>query len=59
MKNFKTVLGCISAFFIAIVFQANAMDLKLVPYVTGINAPLAMVQPKGDDRKSLSNSLVK
>lgn len=31
---------------------ANAeVKLKLEPYVTGINTPLAMVQPPGDDRK--------
>lgn len=27
------------------------MNVKLEPYVTGVNAPLAMVQPAGDDRK--------
>ena len=27
------------------------MKAKLEPYVTGVNTPLAMVQPKGDDRK--------
>ena len=37
MKNLKFVLGCISAFFMTIAFQANAVNLKLVPYVTGIN----------------------
>ncbi len=31
---------------------ANAeVKVKLEPYVTGVNAPLAMVQPTGDDRK--------
>ena len=31
---------------------ANAeVKIKLEPYVTGVNAPLAMVQPAGDDRK--------
>jgi glucose/arabinose dehydrogenase len=31
---------------------ANAdVKIKLEPYVTGINTPLAMVQPAGDDRK--------
>jgi glucose/arabinose dehydrogenase len=28
-----------------------AADIMLEPYVTGLNAPLAMVQPAGDDRK--------
>lgn len=27
------------------------VKVKLEPYVTGVNAPLAMVQPAGDDRK--------
>ena len=31
--------------------SANAAKVKLEPYVTGVNAPLAMVQPDGDDRK--------
>jgi glucose/arabinose dehydrogenase len=30
---------------------AYAVDIVLEPYVTGVNAPLAMVQPNGDDRK--------
>ena len=31
---------------------ANAeINIKLEPYVTAVNSPLAMVQPKGDDRK--------
>lgn len=30
---------------------AAAVDIQLEPYVTGVNAPLAMVQPPGDDRK--------
>ena len=40
-----------------VVMGASAVDanahvkIKLEPYVTGINAPLAMVQPPGDDRK--------
>ena len=51
MINLKFILGSITAFFITLAFQANAVNLKLVPYVSGINTPLAMVQPKGDDRK--------
>lgn len=32
--------------------DANAeSNIKLEPYATGLNAPLAMVQPAGDDRK--------
>ena len=30
---------------------AEGVKVKLEPYVTGVNAPLAMVQPDGDDRK--------
>jgi len=30
---------------------ANAAKIKLEPYVTGLNSPLAMVQPPGDKRK--------
>lgn len=33
------------------VTAANALEINLEPYVTGVNAPLAMVQPAGDDRK--------
>ena len=54
MRNLKTFLGYISAFIILVFAgtQANAkINLKLVPYVTGMNSPLAMVQPAGDDRK--------
>ncbi len=31
--------------------SAENVKIKLEPYVTGLNAPLAMVQPDGDDRK--------
>lgn len=31
--------------------NAENVKIKLEPYVTGLNAPLAMVQPAGDDRK--------
>src|SRR5690606_12315116 len=31
---------------------ANAVvNVRLEPYVTGVNAPMMMVQPEGDDRK--------
>lgn len=31
--------------------SADAVKIKLEPYVTGVNSPLAMIQPDGDDRK--------
>jgi len=31
--------------------SAKNVNIKLEPYVTGVNAPVAMVQPDGDDRK--------
>jgi len=31
--------------------DGHPVKIKLEPYVTGLNAPLAMVQPDGDDRK--------
>ena len=31
--------------------HAESVKIKLEPYVSGLNAPLAMVQPDGDDRK--------
>ncbi len=36
---------------LALSSSAFAVKVKLEPYVTGVNAPLAMVQPAGDDRK--------
>lgn len=44
-KVLLTVIGMAAA------TSASAIDIKLEPYVTGVNAPLAMVQPDGDDRK--------
>ena len=38
------------AAFIAMGSVANAIDIRLEPFVTGVNAPLAMVQPPGDER---------
>ena len=32
-------------------FAQAEVKIKLEPYVTGVNTPLAMVQPAGDDRK--------
>lgn len=40
-----------AGFLVAGSVQAEAVKIKLEPYVTGVNAPLAMVQPDGDDRK--------
>ena len=48
----KTISLCAGAAVIALSSAAaNAeVKVKLEPFVTGVNAPLAMVQPKGDDR---------
>jgi len=43
-----TTSGCMA---LGAVTAAQAADIVLEPYVTGVNAPLAMVQPAGDDRK--------
>ncbi len=53
MKLAKTLAMCVAgAAMLAVSGAANAeMKIKLEPYVTGVNTPLAMVQPKGDDRK--------
>ena len=49
MKNIYKILFTIIFTFAA--FSSNAAKLKLVPYAQGLNTPLAMVQPAGDDRK--------
>jgi glucose/arabinose dehydrogenase len=53
MKKLKHIAyaGLFAGAAIASANAAYAVDVKLEPYVTGVNAPLAMVQPKGDDRK--------
>ena len=53
MKLAKTLAMCVAgAAMLAVSSAANAeVKIKLEPYVTGVNTPLAMVQPKGDDRK--------
>lgn len=55
MMRTKTVmlgLATTLSFVLGGMTAANAeMNIKLEPYVTGLNAPLAMVQPAGDDRK--------
>ena len=43
------VSACAAALLTAGTAQAE-VKIKLEPFVTGVNAPLAMVQPKGDDR---------
>jgi glucose/arabinose dehydrogenase len=45
----KLVIGTIAAAALALPAQAQT-KVKLEPFVTGVNAPLAMVQPPGDDR---------
>ena len=49
----KTLAAClVGAAILAVSGAANAdVKVKLEPYVTGVNTPLAMVQPKGDARK--------
>jgi len=48
----KLPLLIVGASLLALAGTANAqVQVKLEPYVTGVNAPLAMVQPPGDDRK--------
>ncbi len=49
----KTLAACAAgAVLAALCAPANAdVKVKLEPYVTGVNTPLAMVQPKGDSRK--------
>ena len=49
----KTLAACAAgAVLVALCAPANAdVKVKLEPYVTGVNTPLAMVQPKGDSRK--------
>ena len=50
MRPLRTLLVATAAA-VAIGSAAQAeTKIKLVPFVTGVNSPLAMVQPKGDDR---------
>ncbi len=53
MKLAKTLAACAAGVALLAVSGAASADvkIKLEPYVTGINTPLAMVQPAGDDRK--------
>jgi glucose/arabinose dehydrogenase len=45
----KLVFGSLAVAALALPAQAQ-VKVKLEPFVTGVNAPLAMVQPPGDDR---------
>ncbi len=54
LQSKKVVLGLAAAasFVIGGLTSASAeVNITLEPYVTGLNTPLAMVQPAGDDRK--------
>ena len=50
--NTTKILACLTAgvAFVAMSGVAGAVEVKLEPFVTGLNSPLAMVQPPGDDR---------
>lgn len=45
----KIAFGCFAVAVLALPAQAQT-KVKLEPFVTGVNTPLAMVQPPGDDR---------
>ena len=50
----RVALASVSALAVLALADAPAdaaVKVKLEPVVTGVNTPLAMVQPKGDDRK--------
>ncbi|MGR3510511.1 MAG: PQQ-dependent sugar dehydrogenase, partial [Sulfitobacter sp.] len=54
MSKKRTFLGRLAlsaCLALGAVTAASALEVKLEEYVTGLNAPLAMVQPAGDDRK--------
>ncbi|WP_146347356.1 PQQ-dependent sugar dehydrogenase [Phaeobacter marinintestinus] len=50
-KTLMTGAALFAAVGIGAATTAHAVDIKLEPYVTGVNTPLAMVQPAGDDRQ--------
>ncbi len=51
MKLRQTVLSLVGCAALSLASTAaSAEKVKLEPFVTGVNAPLAMVQPEGDDR---------
>ena len=45
-----TAASAFAALFTASVAAQAEVPIKLEPFVTGVNTPLAMVQPEGDDR---------
>ena len=47
--NHSALAGAAALLLTATTAEAE-VSIKLEPFVTGINTPLAMVQPKGDDR---------
>jgi len=49
-KHLSWIAGGLALAALSAPASAEVM-VKLEPYVTGVNAPLAMVQPAGDDRK--------
>lgn len=51
MKSFVASLVAGTSLFALSGAASAEVQVKLEPYVTGVNAPLAMVQPPGDDRK--------
>ena len=46
----KTLIAACTAALLGANAASAEVAIKLEPFVTGVNAPLAMVQPKGDDR---------
>ena len=50
-KSILMGLAMTTGLTMGMVTAAQAVDIELVPYVSGLNTPLAMVQPIGDDRK--------
>lgn len=52
LSKFLSSIAVTTGLFLAGATASNAeVNIKLEPYVSGVNAPLAMVQPNGDDRK--------
>ena len=51
MRIRNLLLLCAGATLLALSGSASAEKIKLVPHVSKINTPLAMVQPPGDDRQ--------
>ena len=51
MKISATMLAAGAGFLLSLGLANAQVRVTLEPYVTGVNAPLAMVSPPGDDRK--------